>query len=140
MFHKTIIAGNISWIGDMRETQSGKSVVDFQVAVDTSYKDKDGNKIDQAEFYTVTVWNGQAENFVKYKTVGDPVLVEGRMKFDRIENDDGKLIGYWPKLTFPNVTYLASRRGGNGNNGNQHDPQTAQAEPVATEEMDDIPF
>jgi single-strand DNA-binding protein len=137
MFHQTIIVGNVSWIGEMKTTSTGQNVLSFQVAVDTSYKNKDGEKVDQAEFYTVSVWNGQAENFLKWKNVGDPVLVSGQMKFDENRSDDGKLLGYWPKLTFPRIKYLPGGKR-NGTTVENHDPRAE--EPVEVEETDDIPF
>lgn len=119
MYHRTTIAGRISWMGELTQTQSGRQVLNFQVAVDTSYKDGNGKKVDQAEFYTCTVWNGAAQSVATYKSVGDPVLVEGRMQFDRNE-ENGQLVGFWPKLVAQRVQFLP----GGSRNGGAPDPQS----------------
>lgn len=140
MYSETTVVGRISWMGELKTLDEDRSVLNFQVAVDRSYTNNSGEKVDQAEFFTIAVWNGQARSTSQYKQVGDPVLVVGQMQFDRIEDTNGKLAGYWPKLKARNVRFLP---GGNRNgdyNEEIPDPQAATVQPVQTEPMDDIPF
>jgi len=138
MYNKIILAGRISWIGELKSLDGGSDVINFQMATDESYKDRDGNKVEDSEFHTVTVWNGSAKSFADYKKVGDPVLVEGRMRYDRVEDSTGKLLGYWPKIKNARVKFLPSGGGQASGNFGVPDPQNPSA--PATEADDDIPF
>lgn len=84
-YAKTIIEGNISRMENLTQTKSGHDVLNFAVAVDRDFS-KDG----ATDFYNVTAWRKLAENVAKLKSVGDPVLIEGRMNFDTYEKDGQK--------------------------------------------------
>lgn len=63
--------------------------VGFGMASTRYYKDKSGERREDTVFIDVEVW-GAAGEYVKQNIAkGDPVLVEGRLKFDAWEATDG---------------------------------------------------
>lgn len=85
--NKAIILGNLTREVDVRYTQSNKAVGQFTVAVNNG-KDQDGNKR-PAEFINCVVWENQAENMKKYTHKGSKVIVEGSIKNDNYEDEQG---------------------------------------------------
>lgn len=78
--NKAIIIGNLTRDPEMRALPSGIQVCSFSVATNRVYKDKDGNKQEQADFHNIVVFGRQAETSGQYLKKGQSVLVEGRMQ------------------------------------------------------------
>ncbi len=64
----------------MRALPSGIQVCSFSVATNRVFKDKDGNKKEQADFHNIVVFGRQAETAGQYLKKGQSVLVEGRIQ------------------------------------------------------------
>ena len=86
--NKAIIIGNLTRDIEVKYTQSNKAVGEFTVAVNNG-KTADGQKI-PADYIVCVVWNEQAENMKKYTSTGSKVAVEGRIKVDNWEDEQGK--------------------------------------------------
>lgn len=76
--NKVILIGNITKDIDLRQSNSGKFVVEFSVAINNG-KDQQGNEL-PADFVNCTAWNKTAEVLSKYATKGTKVGIEGAMK------------------------------------------------------------
>lgn len=72
--NKLVIIGNLSTDVELRSTTSGKTVCNFNVAVNRRYK-QDGQP--DADFFRVSAWDGLAENCAKYLAKGRKVAVIG---------------------------------------------------------------
>lgn len=79
------IIGNLTKDVELRYTQEPKAVANFTIAVNEGYGD---NK--EAHFFDVVVWGKQAENLKKYCSQGSKVAVEGKLKQQRWETDNGE--------------------------------------------------
>ena len=69
--NKIIITGNLTRDPELRQTESGKSVTNFTVAVRRPFKP------DETDFFPVVVWGKQAESCAKYLSKGRKVGVSG---------------------------------------------------------------
>ncbi|OHA27326.1 MAG: single-stranded DNA-binding protein [Candidatus Taylorbacteria bacterium RIFCSPHIGHO2_02_FULL_46_13] len=78
--NKAIIIGNLTRDPEMRALPSGIQVTTFGVATNRVWKDKEGNKKEQADFHNIVVFGRQAETATQYLKKGQSVLVEGRMQ------------------------------------------------------------
>ena len=103
--NKAILIGNLTKDVDLRYTPSGAAIADFGMAINESYKSKDGEKKDSNVFVWVTVWANTAENCAKFIGKGSKVLVEGRLKFDQWEKDGKKFSKL--SVTGDNVQFLS---------------------------------
>lgn len=87
MYAKTTLLGRVGADAEMRYTQSGTAVTSFSVAIDNSYKDKSGNKVDNTMWYRVTCWGKLAEVVSEYVVKGMTVLAEGEMTQPNVWQD-----------------------------------------------------
>ena len=76
--NKVILIGNITKDIELRQSNSGKFVVEFSVAINNG-KDQEGNEL-PADFINCTAWNKTAEILDKYATKGTKVGIEGAIK------------------------------------------------------------
>lgn len=76
--NKVILIGNITKDIELRQSNSGKFVVEFSIAINNG-KDQQGNEL-PADFINCTAWNKTAEVLSKYATKGTKVCIEGAMK------------------------------------------------------------
>jgi single-strand DNA-binding protein len=88
--NKVFLMGNLTRDPELRYVPSGTAVANFSVAVNRVYKDKAGEKKEEATFVRVVVWGKIAEVCGEYLTKGSPVLVEGRLQSRSWEGQDGQ--------------------------------------------------
>jgi single-strand DNA-binding protein len=82
MYSKTVLVGYLGKEPEMRYMPSGMAVTNFSMATNNTYTNKDGEKVDETTWWSVSVFGGQAEACSKYLAKGSLVLVEGRIKPD----------------------------------------------------------
>lgn len=82
-----ILSGRLTKKPELKTTNSGKSVCEFNIAVDRGTLDAQGNR--QADFITCQVWNKSAENLVKYQDKGNKIGLTGVMRVDKYDDKDG---------------------------------------------------
>lgn len=80
MQNKVMIIGRLGRDPELRYSQSGSPVCTLNIATDESYTDRDGNRVDRAEWHRVVVFQKAAENCSQYLTKGSLVFVEGACK------------------------------------------------------------
>jgi len=88
-FNKVILVGNLTRDIELRNTPSGASVADAGIAVNDRRKQGD-EWVDETSFVDLTLWGRTAENAAEYLSKGSPILVEGRLKQDSWENEQGE--------------------------------------------------
>ncbi len=88
--NKAIIIGNLTRDPEQKALPSGVTVTSFSVATNRVYKDKDGNKQEQADYHNIVVFGRQAETAGQYLKKGQSVLIEGRMQTRSWEQDGVK--------------------------------------------------
>jgi len=88
-YNKVILMGNLTRDPQMSYTPSNTSVVEIGLATNRKWKDQAGQQHEEVCFVECQMYGKRAENLNKYLHKGDPVLVEGRLKFDSWEAKDG---------------------------------------------------
>ena len=76
-FNKVILIGNMTANPELRQTQSGKSVTSFNIAINRP-RAKDGEQA--VDFITIVAWEKTAEFVCKFFTKGSPILVCGKLQ------------------------------------------------------------
>lgn len=87
--NKAIIVGRLGSDPESRSTSGGKSVCNFNVATDSSWKDRDGQRQKQTEWHRIVVWGPQAETCAKYLSKGREVYVEGEIRTRSYDDKEG---------------------------------------------------
>lgn len=86
--NKVILIGRLTKDPELRYTQSNIACVTVDVAINNG-KDKDGNER-KVDFIRIIVWDKQAENMAKYTHKGSLIAIDGSIKTDSYENDQGE--------------------------------------------------
>lgn len=100
--NKVIFMGRLVADPEFSQTQGGKSVCKFRIAVDRAYT-KDGQE-KQSDFFQLAAFGKTAEFVNKYFTKGKPALVEGRIQNNNYKGSDGKM-QYHNQLIADNVSF-----------------------------------
>ncbi len=89
-YNRVVLLGNLTRDPELRYLQSGMAVTDIGLAVNDRRKSANGEWVDETTFVDVTLWGRTAEVAGEYLTKGSPLLVEGRLKLDSWETQDGQ--------------------------------------------------
>jgi single-strand DNA-binding protein len=87
--NNVILMGNLTRDPEVRYTTSGTPVATLGLAVNNRMKQGDEWKDDPC-FIDVVVFGKQAESCGEYLSKGQPVLVEGRLRYRTWEGQDGQ--------------------------------------------------
>jgi single-strand DNA-binding protein len=116
-FNKVILMGNLTRDPEMRVTPTGLSICRFSIAVNRSWKDKDGQEKEEVSYIDVDSFGKQAEVIAKYMTKGRPILIEGRLKQDRWEDKNTKEKRTKLLVVLDAFTFVGSRGESGGEEG-----------------------
>ncbi|WP_296622629.1 single-stranded DNA-binding protein [Marivirga sp.] len=143
--NKAILVGRLGKDPDVRHLESGAAVANFPIATSETYKDKNGNKVEQTEWHNIVLWRGLAEIAEKYLQKGKMVYIEGKLRTRSWEKDG--VTRYTTEVVGDQMTMLDSKGSDNqssgGSNEYQSNNQAAEAPsqtPDTNSEMDDLPF
>ena len=89
-FNKVILMGNLTRDPETRVTATGLTICKLGLAVSRSFTTKDGERREETTFVDIDAFGKQAEVITKYFRKGKPILVEGRLKLDQWESNDGQ--------------------------------------------------
>jgi single-strand DNA-binding protein len=89
-FNKVILMGRLTRDPETRVTASGLTICKLGLACSRAYATKDGERKEETTFIDVDAFGKQAEVITKYMRKGRPLMVEGRLKLDQWESNDGQ--------------------------------------------------
>lgn len=112
--NKVFLAGNLTRDPELRYTPGGTAVVQFGMAVNRRFRNREGVMQEEATFINVEVWARQAESANEYLSKGSPVLLEGRLKFDSWESKQTGEKRSKLKVVGERIQFLGSRSGARG--------------------------
>ncbi len=88
-YNKVILVGRLTRDPELKYLSSGMAVAAIGIAVNNSYTNKEGNKIEDTLFIEISVFGKQAENVHQYLKKGSSILVDGRLRYRTWETSDG---------------------------------------------------
>ena len=117
MINRAVLTGRLTKDPELRTTQSGLSVVSFNLAVDRPYKDNNGNY--SADFISCVIWRKAAENFCNFTSKGSLVGIDGRIQTRNYDDKDGKRV-YVTEVVVDNFALLESKKDRQNNNNGSY--------------------
>jgi single-strand DNA-binding protein len=87
--NKVILIGNLGADPEVKHLEGDKVVANISLATTESYKDKSGNRVDNTEWHDLELWDGQAKIAEQYLKKGMQLYVEGKIKTDTWQDDQG---------------------------------------------------
>ena len=142
MYQQIVLIGNLGNDPEMRYTPSGVPVASFNLAVNKTWTNAEGQRQDKTTWFRVTTWRKNAEIASQSLTKGRQVLVVGELEDARAYTDrDGNLRASL-EVTAQTIKFLS--RGAEGAGGDHAGAVSASmpsnrndSGPVGEE---DIPF
>lgn len=133
MFNKITIIGNLGTDPEMRYMPSGSAVTSFSVATNRRYTNRDGQTVDETEWFRVNAWGRLAETTNQYLEKGRLVYVEGRLSSRPWQTQDGQLRA-GNEIYAQEVKFLSGSGQASGGPGYPGDG------PPAGDDEDDLPW
>ncbi len=157
-YNKITLIGNVGRDPETRQLSPDRKVVNFSIAVNDAYTDRNGVKHEKTEWFRIEFWNQKADVIEKYVRKGTQIFVEGKLSVRTYTDKDGKerysldvlgndftLLGGTPREGEQTMSTASS--GGNYSSGSnypsQPQPVAKDADPPlppAGEGDDDLPF
>ena len=100
------LIGRISNDLELRTTGTGKSVLNFNLAVNRPVNYEDAQ---QTDFIPIQVWGKLAENLNKYQKKGSQIAVEGSLRIDNYSDTEGNK-KYKTYVTAYNIEFLGTKQ------------------------------
>jgi len=135
-FNKVIMLGNLTRDPSLSYLPSQTPVVEFGLATNRKWTDKDGNQKEEVCFVDCRAFGRQAETINKYCEKGRPLLIEGRLTFDQWETTEGQKRSKH-RITVEKFTFVG---GGNDNRDDSQSPASEPNQDGPAPDDSDIPF
>ena len=90
MVNKVTLLGRVGKDPVVKHFDNGGAIAEFSLATDDSYKDKQGNKVEQTDWHNIKVtFPKLAEVVEKYVKKGGLLYLEGKIKNRSYDDKDG---------------------------------------------------
>lgn len=151
-YNRVILMGNLTRDPELRTLPNSQTqVCDFALAVNRRWKDADGGDREEVVFIDCAAFGKTAQTIGENLTKGRPIHVEGRLKFEQWEQEDGqrrnkirvvveqfRFVDRKPGNPEPAQRTGRTKRTGNGKGGRSARPAAGEGELVGAGQ--DIPI
>lgn len=134
--NKAQVYGNLTKDPELKSLPSGSAVVNFSIATNRTWKDKDGQKKEEVQYHNIVAFGKTAELINQYMRKGSALLVEGRIQTRSWDGNDGKK-NYRTEIVAENIQF-----GPKKDRGDAPDAPASTENAEVGEEInaDDVPF
>lgn len=133
-YNKVILIGNLTRDPELRYLPNQTAVVDIGLATTRKWRGQDNQDHEETCFVDCTIFGKRAEVINKYFKKGSPIFIEGYLKFESWDAQDGSKRSKL-KVVIQNFEFVGGNKQGGQQNQEQQPPQGYGGGPV-----DDIPF
>jgi len=142
--NKVIILGFLGIDPEVRTLESGAKLARLRIATSESYTTRDGQKVENTEWHSVTVWRHLADIAEKYLAKGRQVYIEGKLQTRSWKAEDGS-DKYATEIVGERLQLIGGRPESGESaqkvNSPQNEAQPADANSTtSSSEEDDLPF
>jgi len=151
--NKVILFGNLTRDPELKALATGTNVVNFGLATNRVYRDRDGKKQEQTEFHNIVVFGKQADTVSQYLKKGSSAYIEGRLQTRSWDDKTSGEKKYRTEIIAERVQFgpkgsggAPSTSGGQGARGDEQEQGSAPSGGNGIEypkddiNPDDIPF
>ena len=83
------LIGNLGMNPEVTEFDGGRSLAKFSIATRETYKNAQGEKVENTQWHNLVAWGAQATFAQKYLKKGNEVAVEGKLKSRTYDDKNG---------------------------------------------------
>lgn len=134
--NKILMMGHLTRDVKLTYLQNQTAVADFGLATSRKYKKQDGSMAEDTCFVDCQIFGKRAEVINKYFRKGDPIFIEGRLRFESWQAQDGTKKSKL-RVLVENFEFVGSKK-----TRDDDPPPLDQSHPVFEQNSndDDIPF
>jgi single-strand DNA-binding protein len=88
--NKVSLIGNLGNDPEITAFENGNKVARFNLATNESYKNKQGERIENTQWHTVVAWNSLAKIIEDYVKKGQEIALEGKLVQRSYESKSGE--------------------------------------------------
>ena len=142
MFNRIVLVGHLTKPIDLRYTQGGAAIGSTGIAVTRKFS-VNGEKREETCFIDITFFGKQAEIANQYLSKGSKLLIEGRLKFDQWQDNNGHnrskhtvAVENMTMLGEPKQSNQGYQQGGYSNSYQQGAPKKPQQQKPPADDYD----
>ena len=114
--NKVILVGRLGKDPEVRYSNNGNAITNFNLATSRVYKNKQGEKVDETEWHRCVSFGRTAEVCGEYLHKGSLIYVEGRLQTRDWEDKDGNK-RWTTEIIIDNMRMLGSKNDTGGSSG-----------------------
>ena len=144
--NKVILLGNLGKDPEVRAIDNGRKVARFTLATTESYRNQQGERVDQTEWHNVVFWGPVTDVIEKYLKKGNQVYIEGKISNRSYDDKDG-VKKYITEIVGQNLTLVGGKPSGSGDSGSNGSSGSSTNSYASSPSMsagedasDDLPF
>ena len=150
--NKVYLMGNLTRDPEVRTTPTGLKIAKLGLAVNRKFRTRDSNELkEETTFVDIDAFGSQAETLERYCQKGSPLFVEGRLRLDQWQNNQGENRSRL-MVVLESFQFLGGRESGTGSGTSEdHDtgPRSSPKSDASSakspqgdnfQEDEDIPF
>ena len=145
MVNKVILIGNVGADPEVRYLDGGIAVANIRLATSESYKNKNGERVEQTEWHNIVFWRGLAQVVENYVKKGMMLYIEGRIR-TRTWDDQNGVKRYTTEIYADTMQMLSRKSDGSSSAETPSAPRPANNMPpppdaaIPADDQDDLPF
>ena len=129
--NKIILVGRLTKDPEVRSTSAGFNTVNFTVAVNRNFKNKEGNY--DADFLPCVAFRNTADFISKFFKKGSMISLDGRVQTRNYDAQDGSK-RYVTEIVVENVEFVGGK-----NEGSSNQPTNDYVDAPSETPVDDMP-
>ena len=83
------LIGNLGNDFELKNLGSGRTLAKTSLATNESYKNKEGEYVQNTQWHNLIAWGKKAEIMAKFGKKGSKMAVSGKLEYNTYENDKG---------------------------------------------------
>ena len=112
MKNTVTLVGFVGNTPEVRNTQSGASIVSLSLATTRCFKDGDGDRQSETEWHRITCFNGIGKCVADHVAKGAMIMVTGRIHYTKWTDNEGQT-RYGCEIVAEQVDFLAKAKESN---------------------------
>jgi single-strand DNA-binding protein len=103
------LIGNIGMDPVIKNTETGKVMAKFTIATNESYKNQEGEKIEDTQWHNLIAWGKTVDIISNYVKKGDKVAVGGKLSSRAYDDKDGNK-RYFTEVVVNEILMLGNKK------------------------------
>ena len=87
--NKVQLIGNLGKDPEITQLEDGRKLAKFSLATNDSYKNANGEKVEETQWHNVVAWGKTADIIESYTSKGKLIAIEGRLTSRSYEDKEG---------------------------------------------------